>query len=70
MGLALKDIFPKEGAAKTDVEVSLNQITNQLNQLDEKLKNRIDNEIWKLFQLEQQEIIKVEKRIANLLKYK
>lgn len=70
MGLALKDIYPKEGVAKCDVEVSLNQITNQLNQLDEKLKNRIDNEIWKLFQLEQQEIIKVEKRIANLLKYK
>lgn len=70
MGLALENIYPKKGVTKCEVEVSLNEITSQLDHLDEKLKNRIDNEIWKLFQVEQQEINKVEKRVANLLEYK
>ena len=70
MGLALKEMIQEQGIARNDVEVSLNHISRQLALLDEKLKNRIDNEIWKLFQLEQQEIKKVEMCIASLLEYK
>ena len=70
MELALNNIIQKEGIERSEVEASLDYISNQLYLLDEKLKSRIDNEIWKLFQLEQQEIIRIEMKMANLLKYK
>lgn len=70
MELALNDIIQKDGIERREVEASLDYISSQLYLLDEKLKSRIDNEIWMLFQLEQQEIKRVEMKMANLLKYK
>ena len=70
MELALNNIIQKNGIERREVEASLDYISNQLYLLDGKLKSRIDNEIWKLFQLEQQEIKRVEMKMANLLQYK
>lgn len=69
MVLALKDIMRKEeGASRQDVEASLDFISNQLDMLDRKLKNRVDQEVWKIFQQKQEEIQKIEKNIRDILK--
>ncbi|MHA6251133.1 hypothetical protein [Oceanobacillus sp. CAU 1775] len=70
MGLALKKEYTSNGIAREDVQVSLQRLTKKINQVEETLKNRFDNEIWKLVQLEEEKIKHVEKHIASIIQYK
>ena len=70
MGLALEKDYHNDGVAREDVQASLNRLSKQFNQLEEILKNRFDNEIWKLVQQEEKHIKHVEMQIAHVLQYK
>ncbi|MCM3738896.1 hypothetical protein M3210_01315 [Oceanobacillus luteolus] len=70
MAIALKRFQSAEGMNKEEVEKVLLHIAYQLEKMDQQLKVRTDNETWRLFQEQQQEVYKVELTIKELLPYK
>lgn len=70
MTAVLKSSNRVDSVNKHVVEETLTELTNQLAQIDETIKNRTDYEIWKLFQHQQMEIKNFESEIMNILRYR
>lgn len=70
MALLMKRTASVHGEEKKQVEETLTMMISKLDRIENELKNRTDHEVWKLFQLQQAQIQKVETRITYLLQYK
>ena len=70
MTAVLKQSHAVQGVDKAEIEHALMELSRQLEYIDETIKNRIDHEVWDLFQVQQKEIKNVEIAIVHLLQYK
>lgn len=57
MSIAVEEIsIPRRSINKKEFEVSLQQVSDQIRWIDQKLTMKVDNEIWQSFQDQQNEI--------------